>query len=72
MGLPERKKERERERENFPTKGSNSQPGPLTEQRIERIPKESWPAAYRPLPTAGGREAGVGQPEPEGKGLPQS
>ena len=29
-------------------------------------------AAYRPLPLAGGREAGTWQPEPEGKGLLQS
>jgi len=53
------KRERERERENFPVKGSNAQPGLLTEQRIEQIPKQSWLAVYRPLPYVGGREAGV-------------
>ena len=37
--------------ENFPEKGSNAQPDQLTEQRVERTPKESWPAAYRPLPS---------------------
>ena len=56
--MAERKK-KERERENFPVKGSNAQPGLLTEQRIEQIPKQSWLAVYRPLPYVGGREAGV-------------
>ena len=53
-------------------KGFKAQPGPLTEQRIEWTPKESWLAAYRPLPFTGGREPGGQQPELEGKGLLQS
>ena len=44
------------------------QPGSLTEQRNEQIPKGSYPGVYRPLQPARGREAGVPQPEPEGKG----
>ena len=67
LGSPEREK-----RKNFPKKGSNGQPGLLTEQRIERIPKESWPAADRSLPAARGREADVQKPELEGNGLLQS
>ena len=53
MGLPERKKiKRERERERaFPKKGSDAQPGSVTEQQIEQIQKEIQPAEYRPLPT---------------------
>ncbi|CAM9895700.1 unnamed protein product, partial [Rangifer tarandus platyrhynchus] len=43
------KRERERERESFPLKSSKAQPGPLTEQRTERILQESQPAADRPL-----------------------
>ena len=39
-----------RKRENFPTEGCKSQPGLLTEQRIERTPKQSWLAADRPRP----------------------
>ena len=38
------------ERENFPTEGSNTQPGPLTEQRTKKISKESEPGAYSPYP----------------------
>ena len=57
--------EREKKKENFTAKGSNVQTGLLTQQRIEQIPK-------RPLPPARGIEAGVRQPEPEGKGLLQS
>ena len=53
-------------------KGSKAQPGPLTEQRIEGTPKESWLAAYRLLPLTGGKEPGGPQPELEGKGLLQS
>ena len=66
MGSPER------EKKNFPVKSSKAQPGPLTEQRIELTPKESCPAAYRPIPLTGGREPGGQQPELEGKGLLQS
>ena len=32
---------REKKTENFPTKGSDLKPGPLTERRIEQTPKES-------------------------------
>ena len=62
MGSPER------EKKNFPVKGSKVQPGPLTEQRIELTPKESWPAAYRPLPLTGGREPGGQQPSWKARG----
>ena len=46
-------------------KGSNMQPGPLTEQRIELA------GCIQAPPCAGGREAGRRQPEPEGEGQSQ-
>ena len=40
-GKKKKKKKEKKERENFPAKDSNMQLGPLTEQRIEQIPKDS-------------------------------
>ena len=49
------------EKRTFPQKAltqqPNAQPGLFTEQRIERIPKESQLAAYQPLPTWRQRQA---------------
>ena len=36
-----RERGKKRERENFPMKSSKAEPGPLMEQRIERIAEES-------------------------------
>jgi len=46
-------------------------PGLVTEQRIEPIPKESYLAVYRPHSHTRGKEAGMQQPEPEGRWLYQ-
>ena len=43
----------------------------LTEKRIERTPKESYPVVCRPLPYWD-RQVGMWHPEPKGKGLLQS
>jgi len=64
VGLPERKK-------NSSAKGSNMQPGLQLNKELSKYRRRaSWlltgPSSAR------GREAGMPQPEPEGKGLPQS
>ena len=64
------RKKKKRERENFPAKSSEAQPGPLTEQRIEGISEESSVAADWSLPlrgrqatARGGRQGAISAPE---------